>query len=70
MPNKKRAPVIESFDLEPGRILARKYEIVSKLGGGWEGEVYRIRERTTGIWCWKDVGAGFFRPPPITACCC
>lgn len=40
---------IEAFDLEPGRSLARKYEIVSKLGGGWEGEVYRIREKNTGI---------------------
>jgi serine/threonine protein kinase len=40
---------IESFDLVPGRFLARKYEIVSRLGGGWEGEVYRIRERRTGI---------------------
>ena len=49
MAKKKAAPVIDSFDLEPGRILARKYEIVSKLGAGWEGEVYRIRERTTGI---------------------
>ena len=40
---------IDSFDLVPGRTLARKYEIVSLLGGGWEGEVYRIRERSTGI---------------------
>ncbi len=40
---------IEAFDLAPGRTLARKYEIVSKLGGGWEGEVYRIREKNTGI---------------------
>jgi serine/threonine protein kinase len=41
--------VIESFDLAPGRILARKYEVLSRLGAGWEGEVYRIRERNTGI---------------------
>jgi tRNA A-37 threonylcarbamoyl transferase component Bud32 len=40
---------IESFDLAPGRTLARKYEVVSRLGGGWEGEVYRIREKSTGI---------------------
>lgn len=42
-------PEIESFDLAPGRTLARKYEVVSRLGGGWEGEVYRIREKSTGI---------------------
>jgi len=40
---------IESFDLKPGRPLARKYEILSRLGAGWEGEVYRIREKNTGI---------------------
>lgn len=40
---------IDSFDLTPGRTLARKYEVVSLLGAGWEGEVYRIRERNTGI---------------------
>jgi serine/threonine protein kinase len=40
---------IESFDLKPGRILARKYEVLATLGAGWEGEVYRIREKNTGI---------------------
>jgi serine/threonine protein kinase len=30
-------------------VLARKYEVVCKLGSGWEGEVYKIRERNTGI---------------------
>ena len=40
---------IQSFDLAPGRTLARKYEVVSRLGGGWEGEVYKIREKSTGI---------------------
>jgi hypothetical protein len=40
---------IDSFDLVPGRTLARKFEVVSRLGGGWEGEVYRIREKRTGI---------------------
>lgn len=40
---------IEAFNLAPGRILARKYEVLSLLGAGWEGEVYLIRELTTGI---------------------
>jgi hypothetical protein len=43
------AKEIETFGLAPGRILARKYEVVSRLGAGWEGEVYRIREKATGI---------------------
>jgi len=38
-----------SFNLEPGRILARKYEVISRLGSGWEGEVYNIRELDTNI---------------------
>ncbi len=40
---------IDQFDLQPGRIIARKYEIVDKLGSGWEGEVYKIIEKSTGI---------------------
>lgn len=40
---------LDSFDLKPGRILARKYEVVSLLGAGWEGEVFLIRELATGI---------------------
>jgi len=40
---------IDSFNLATGRILARKYEIIALLGAGWEGEVYLIRELTTGI---------------------
>jgi serine/threonine protein kinase len=40
---------IDSFDLTPGRVLAGKYEVLSKLGEGWEGEVYKIQERATGI---------------------
>ncbi len=38
-----------TFDLQPGRVLARKYEVLAQLGSGWEGEVYKIKERNTGI---------------------
>ena len=60
MPSKSvpSLPVIDSFDLEPGRIIARKYEIISQLGSGWEGEVYLVRERATGI----ERTAKFFFP--------
>ncbi|MDY7108680.1 MAG: protein kinase [Planctomycetota bacterium] len=42
-------PRISSFDLRPGRVLAGKYVVEDKLGGGWEGEVYRVVENRTGI---------------------
>ncbi len=47
-----------SFDFTPGTILVDKYRVIAKLGGGWEGEVYRIRELLTGI----DRAAKFFYP--------
>ncbi|MGD0461448.1 MAG: protein kinase [Tepidisphaeraceae bacterium] len=37
------------FDFPAGRIIAGKYIIEEMLGSGWEGEVYRIVERSTGI---------------------
>lgn len=40
---------IESFDFDQGRLFANKYEIVDQIGYGWEGEVYKIIERPTGI---------------------
>ena len=46
---KKLSKRIDAFDLAPGRILARKYEVLGLLGAGWEGEVYHIRELATGI---------------------
>ena len=46
------------FDFQPGRQLAGKYEVIDLLGDGWEGEVYRVREITTGI----DRAAKFFYP--------
>jgi len=45
MPTRK-AP---AYDLQPGRIIGGKYEVLGKLGSGWEGEVYRVLERETGI---------------------
>jgi hypothetical protein len=44
-----RAGAIEHFDFNPGRVLARKYEIIQPLGRGWEGEVYLVHERNTSI---------------------
>jgi tRNA A-37 threonylcarbamoyl transferase component Bud32 len=40
---------IDSFDLQPGRLLGGKYTIEDKLGAGWEGEVYKVIERRTGV---------------------
>ena len=37
------------FELNPGRMIANKYEVIEQLGEGWEGEVYKIREIRTGI---------------------
>jgi tRNA A-37 threonylcarbamoyl transferase component Bud32 len=47
-----------AFGFRPGRRLAHKYEVLSKLGGGYEGEVYKVRELTTGI----ERAAKFFYP--------
>ena len=54
----KRSHSVDSFDLQPGRIIARKYEIIGQLGTGWEGEVYKIVELSTGI----ERAAKFFYP--------
>lgn len=45
----KRPGKIETFDLRPGRRIGSQYAVESRLGGGSEGEVYRIRESHTGI---------------------
>ena len=47
--NKNSRIRVSSFDLQPGRKIAQKYQILSRLGAGWEGEVYKIREIRTGI---------------------
>ena len=48
---------ITSFAFDEGRILAGKYTVLGRLGGGWEGEVYLLRERGTGI---ERAGKFFF----------
>ena len=40
---------VKRFDFPPGRSVAGKYLIERPLGSGWEGEVYAIVERATGI---------------------
>ena len=45
----KSQPRIWSFNLHRGDCLAGKYQVVTLLGAGWEGEVYLVRERGTGI---------------------
>ncbi len=49
---------LTSFDFKPGTKLVNKYRVMEHLGGGWEGEVFRIREILTGI----DRAAKFFYP--------
>jgi len=40
---------IKRFDFPPGKRVAGKYQVEGLLGSGWEGEVYAIVERNTGI---------------------
>jgi serine/threonine protein kinase len=49
---------IDSFEFESGTVVAGKYRIVERLGAGWEGEVYLIKEKATGI----ERTAKFFYP--------
>jgi serine/threonine protein kinase len=58
MPNRRsKSQEITSFQIEPGTILAGKYQVISRLGRGWEGEVYQLRELVTGI---ERAGKFFF----------
>lgn len=50
--------IVEEFDFHSGRVLARKYEVISRLGAGWEGEVYLVNEMATEI----ERAAKFFYP--------
>jgi len=38
----------EEFRLRRGRLIGGKYVVEEPLGRGWEGEVYRVTERSTG----------------------
>ncbi|MEK7323232.1 MAG: protein kinase [Pseudomonadota bacterium] len=58
MKTNDQQPRIDAFDFPPGKVLRGHYEIVQHLGAGWEGEVYLIRERATGI----ERTAKFFFP--------
>ncbi len=40
---------IDKFNLKPSDVIAGKYEVIEKLGEGWEGEVYRVKERMIGV---------------------
>ena len=51
-------PRIDEFGFARGRVLAGKYEVLERLGKGWEGEVYRLREVATGV----ERAAKFFYP--------
>lgn len=58
MPTRRsHSQAVTTFQLQPGRILAGKYEIVSRLGRGWEGEVYKLRKLETDI---ERAGKFFF----------
>lgn len=39
----------QSFNLREGKLLAKKYEVLQRVGAGWEGEVYLVREVATDI---------------------
>jgi len=47
-----------NFDFKVGQILCKKYKVLQKIGSGWEGEVYRVEEVSTGI----ERAAKFFYP--------
>lgn len=40
---------ITGFGFEAGDDLSNKYQIIEKIGAGWEGEVYLVKEKLTGI---------------------
>ncbi len=49
---------LTEFDFPEGKVINNRYSVLSKLGGGYEGEVYLIRELNTKI----ERAAKFFYP--------
>lgn len=49
---------IKPLNFPPGEIINGRYEILHLLGKGWEGEVYLVKELSTGI----ERAAKFFYP--------
>ena len=49
---------IESFNFKEGTVIQDKFIIGKKIGNGWESEVYRVKEKITGI----ERAAKFFYP--------
>jgi len=49
MPKPTSQRRIKRFDFPAGTVLLHKYEILAQLGRGWEGEVYLVKETSTGI---------------------
>jgi tRNA A-37 threonylcarbamoyl transferase component Bud32 len=45
----RRSRRITSFHFPPGKRLAGKYVVQERMGGGWQGEVYKLVEDQTGI---------------------
>ncbi len=40
---------MRTFGFKPGRRLGQRYTVIDRLGGGSEGEVYRVKEMETGL---------------------
>lgn len=55
---RKKSNRIEKFRLKTETVIAGRYSVIGFLGGGWEGEVYLVRELATGI----ERTAKFFFP--------
>jgi serine/threonine protein kinase len=45
----KKSKQIYELNFPAGKMIGGKYEIISLLGSGWEGEVYKVAELNTGV---------------------